>query len=458
MQKIYILDDDKLFMKSLERVLKSIGDYDINLYTDIDAFFEDLAEYSCDLVLLDLNMPKTDGKECLIKIKEWKPDAPVIMISGEKDANTALECLRLGAFDYVTKPIDINRLEATLKNVFRLSDLEKDIFNITKHLMGSNLESNEDFNKIITCDSAMRLNFRYIEAISKSSNHILICGETGTGKELIAEAVHKSSRRRGDFIAVDVSGLDDNVFSDTLFGHVKGAFTGADKIRQGLIEKASNGTLFLDEIGDLEEASQIKLLRLLQMGTYYPLGSDEPRKSSARIVAAVNKDIEQLLRKSFREDLYYRLSMHRIDVPPLRERKGDIKLLASLFYSSAIENYNIKNELDSYAVGVLTEYTFPGNVRELKSIIEDAALQQSIGFKLIDVLKKKTGRITEHGADIKLADIFGYFPTLEQLAEYAVKCALDEAGNSQQKAAELLGISRQALNRRINILKSKTAY
>jgi DNA-binding NtrC family response regulator len=455
MKKILIIDDDLNFIKSLKRLLLTIDNFDIHYVVDATAFISSLTSESFDLLFIDLNMPVQNGRECLTLAKKMFPKLPAIIISGEKDADTALECMRNGAQDYITKPVDPIRLNATVSNVFRVSSLERELVSITKHLMDEQISSPEDFSRIITSHPSMLMNFKYIEAISRSDNPIIICGETGTGKELFAEAIHKNSRFKGPFVAVDVSGLDDNVFSDTLFGHTKGAFTGADKPRPGLVEKAAGGTLFLDEIGDLQEASQIKLLRLLQTRMYYPLGSDTQKKSTARIVAAVNRPIEQLMSSSFREDLYYRLSTHRIDIPPLRERKKDIRLLAKHFYTSACEQYAIQGSLPEEALEMLEGYSFPGNVRELKSIIDDAVLQQKIGLGVSGVIKRKVSGSQQKAQRGSIKDVFGYFPTLTQATDQLVLEALSEAGGSQKDAARLIGISRQAFNRRLNLINKR---
>jgi DNA-binding NtrC family response regulator len=313
---------------------------------------------------------------------------------------------------------------------------------------------------MVTQNPTMQALFRYVEAIARSPQPVLITGETGTGKELMARAVHRLAAPRGDFVAVNVAGLDDQVFSDTLFGHTRGAFTGADRPREGLITRAEEGTLFLDEIGDLAAVSQVKLLRLLQEGTYYPLGADRPRQSRARVVVATNRDVVQDVHAGrFRKDLYYRLRAHHVQIPPLRARRDDLPLLVTHYLTKAATAFCKPvptAPLPLYQL--LNTYAFPGNVRELEAMVFDAVARHQGGSLALQAFKEamEAGRrllAGEQGSTPVLpsqgvwdADAL---PTLQEAENALIAAALRHAAGNQGVAAGLLGVSRQALNKRL---------
>jgi DNA-binding NtrC family response regulator len=298
---------------------------------------------------------------------------------------------------------------------------------------------------------------------------VLITGETGTGKELIAQAVHRLSARTGELVTVNVAGLDDNVFADTLFGHTKGAFTGADRPRDGLITSAADGTLFLDEIGDLSGPSQVKLLRLLQDGSYYPLGADRPRQSRARVVVATNYDVaERVKTGAFRKDLYFRLRTHHLHLPPLRSRLEDLPLLVIHFLEKAARSLDKpvpSVPLELYPL--LKTYTFPGNVRELEAMVFDAVARQQGNSLSLRGFREAMGGGAGLGEDMTLADtglealgklLPDRLPTLDEAEEWLIQEALRRADGNQGLAAGMLGLSRQALNKRLNRRKESDAF
>ena len=332
-------------------------------------------------------------------------------------------------------------------------------------VLSDKLAQPEAFEKIITCSTSMRSIFQYIEAIAISPRPVLITGETGVGKELIAHAVHELSNRKGAFVAVNVAGLDDQVFSDTLFGHTKGAFTDAREPRSGLVEKASGGTLFLDEIGDLDYACQVKILRLLQEGEYIPLGSDVAKRSDVRILVATNQDLDALQSSGrFRKDLFYRLSDHHIHIPPLRYRQEDLGVLLRHFLDKASEALGKKNPTPpDELVTLLRTYHFPGNVRELEAMVFDAASSHKSGKLSMDVfkahiIKKCPGirpGVTDFSSENNNQIQFPLqLPTLKQAEQLLVDEAMRRSNGNQSIAALSLGISRQALNKRLRKVKT----
>ncbi|HYE04672.1 MAG TPA: sigma 54-interacting transcriptional regulator [Planctomycetota bacterium] len=304
----------------------------------------------------------------------------------------------------------------------------------------------ESFATLIGDDPALRRALTYAATVAASNEPVLITGETGTGKDLVAEAIHRSSGKLGEFVAVNVAGFDDTLFSDTLFGHRKGAFTGATDPRLGLVLRASTGTLFLDEIGDLSLASQVKLLRLLEDGSYFPLGADVAKRSTARVIAATSVSPRDLARGSMRVDLFYRLRVHQVHLPPLRERLDDLPLLCAHFLHAASRALGRRLRQPAGLIDVLRAHSFPGNVRELRAVIYDAAAcARGEVLDLTDVRRALAG----HGGDDRAITFPARLPSLEQVQELLIAEALRRADGNQASAARLLGITRQGLNKRL---------
>ena len=365
---VMLVDDEVQALDSFELALRSGNVNNFIRCQDSRDVISLLAEQESDVMLLDLRMPYMSGEELLPMVTTDFPHVPVIVITGADDVETAVRCMKAGAFDYIVKPVERSRLVASVKRAIELRELRRQNQLLKAHVLSDQLQNPEAFSEIITTSKIIRSIFQYIESIATSPQPVLITGDTGVGKELVARAVHTISRRQGDFIAVNVAGLDDNVFADTLFGHRKGAFTGADQTRTGLAEKASGGTLFLDEIGDLSPASQVKLLRFLQEGEFFPLGSDVAKRSDARIVVATNQELETLRDAgTFRKDLYYRLRIHHVHIPPLRERTEDLPLLLNHFLEKAAKMLGKKQPTPpKELITLLGAYHFPGNIRELE--------------------------------------------------------------------------------------------
>lgn len=329
---------------------------------------------------------------------------------------------------------------------------------LKKQLLFQSLEKPGAFTDFVTANEEMRIIFHHVESMAKTSEPVLITGETGVGKELLARAIHACSGRKGNFVPVNVAGLDDEMFSDTLFGHEKGAFTGAMKERRGLVETAAHGTLFLDEIGDLKLPSQVKLLRLLQEREYYQLGADKPKSTTARVVVATNLDLrEQIPRGLFRKDLYYRLQTHQVHLPALRERPEDIPLLVDHFLRRAADQLGKKPPTPPRELyTLLSNYHFPGNVRELEAMIFDAVSKHRARVMSLEVIQKRVAAEHLSPEGITTLRFPDRLPTLKEMNELLVEEALRRTGNNQSQAARLLGMTQQALNQRLR--RSENRY
>jgi transcriptional regulator with GAF, ATPase, and Fis domain len=353
---------------------------------------------------------------------------------------------------------DLRRKEA------QLSDLVKENQILREQLSQRPLQHPEAFAGIVTESIRMRALFHQVEAVARSVQPVMISGETGVGKELLARAVHLASGRTGPFIPVNVAGVDDDFFSDTLFGHKRGAYTNAVTERRGFVETAAGGTLFLDEIGDLSLSSQVKLLRLLQEHEYYPIGSDTPRRSEARVVVATNQDLDALIAAGqFRKDLYYRLQAHNLRIPPLRERIDDIGPLLAHFVEEASIKLGLPTpRIPREIVTLLRQHDFPGNVRELEGIVYDAVAKATRGVLALEhfadkIITRKTADSTtlllarEDSQPVTFGD---KLPALKEIGDMLVTEALRRTGQNQSMAARLLGVTQQALNQRILAMKT----
>jgi DNA-binding NtrC family response regulator len=411
-------------------------------------------------------MPVLDGFAVIEAIVQDSPDTPVIVISGTGDIADAIKAMRLGARDFVLKPVhELDELDLMVKRALKESALQQEVDSLKNKLLGSDQKIHPAFIQLKTVEPSMLAIFRYLEVVSITNHPVMIQGETGTGKELIAKAIHTASGRTGSFIAINVAGLDEQTFSDTLFGHTRGAFTGAEKEREGLIAQAKGGTLFLDEIGDLGAALQVKLLRLLQEREYYQLGSDTPRISDARIVVATHADLPQLVANGqFRQDLYYRLKAHQVIIPPLRNRTADLALLLDHFLAeSAQELGKKKPTVPPELVCYLAAYRFPGNIRELQAMVFDAVARHSNGVLSLQGFQDNLGHAREplsesfsQTATILLRCANGErIPTLEEAEQILIAQALHKANGNQGAAAATLGISRNALNKKLIREKQK---
>ncbi|WP_430735461.1 sigma-54-dependent transcriptional regulator [Halodesulfovibrio aestuarii] len=455
-QPILLVDDEDSWLVSFKTTLRSKGIGNVVTENDSSKLLALLDSRQFCAVAIDLMMPNFSGEELIPQIAARHPNIPILVISGLNQVKSAVNCMRLGAFDFIVKTEERDTLIAAVRHAIELFELRQENTSLRERFFKKELDHPEYFENIITENKEMRSIFQYIEVIAETSRPVLITGESGVGKELVARAVHNASGRTGEFVALNIAGLDDNVVADTLFGHTKGAYTGATNARVGLVEKAKNGTLFLDEIGDLSSTSQTKLLRLLQEHEYLPLGSDMAKRSSARIVAATHQNLNELQEcGQFRRDLFYRLRGHLLHIPPLRERREDIAPLITHFLQEAEISFEKKFSANAPELAdYLSQYPFPGNIRELQNIILDCAGTCTDG--IMDTARVQ--RLLTHSYDYQpesfetpLPDASVTFgatlPTLKEVRAALIDEALTRTNNNQSSAAQLVGVTRQAISK-----------
>jgi len=468
--RVLIVDDEINTLKASATILKMHGLKNVVTESDSRHVLEIMNAGGIDVIILDLFMPHVSGMELLPRLRELHPQVPVIIVTAAYEVERAVECIKSGAFDYLVKPVEPERMLITLRKAFESNALTDQVANLRDHLVEDRLDNPAAFEEIVSCSRKMRAIFQYLEVVAKSPQPVLITGESGTGKELAARAIHRLSGCKGELVSVNLAGLDDTMFSDTLFGHTRGAFTGADQLRDGLIVKAACGVILLDEIGDLGESSQIRLLRLIQEREFYPVGSDMPRNSEARVVCASNKDLKELVAQGrFRNDLFFRLNVHHVVLPPLRNRKEDIPLLLEHFISQAAKSLAISApSYPAELLDLLAVYHFPGNVRELQGIIFDAVARCKSGKLSLEPFRQvmTSGRtqaavpttslaLGQDPRQDQLEKIWGHFPTLDEAEDYLIEFAMNIAKGNQGTAATMLGLKRQTLNVRLKNRKKQ---
>ncbi len=451
---ILVVDDERQALLACRLALLAGGLGPVTDCEDPHEALRLIQEKEFTLALLDLSMPGMSGEELLEAFRQKHPEMPIVILTAFNDAETAMRCIRAGAHDYLVKPIDKDRLLTTVRRALETRALRNENVRLKDHLLGREGVDDPAFRSMATRDEGMKGLFHYAKAIAESAEPVLITGETGTGKDLMARAIHALSGRKGEFVALNVAGLEEQLFNDVLFGHAKGAFTSAMQARDGLLQKAKGGTIFLDEIGDVELPLQSKLLRVIESGEYYAAGSDKLLRSDARVVVATNRDVQELCRSGkMRRDLFYRLDVHHIHLPPLRERGNDVLLLAQLFADAVAESLKRPSvRLGDDAAEVLTGYAWPGNVRELKAVMTDAVSRAPSGEISADMLNHKLSS----GEKIRRIEpaVPSRLPTLREATESLIQSALQQAGGNQRVAAQLLGISQPALSKRLKGKKS----
>lgn len=396
-----------------------------------------------DLIICDLNMPEMSGIEFIERFRVQAPHVPVILVTAFGSIETAIEAIRKGAFDYTTKPFKLAEMSVTVARALRFRDLHLE--NARLH---SEIERSHSFSSIIGKSPGMKEVFDLIRRVAPASANVLISGESGTGKERVARAIHDEGPRRDrPFVAINCTAIPETLLESELFGHAKGAFTGATVRKRGLFEEAQGGTIFLDEIGDMDLALQAKLLRVIQERRVRAVGETQDREIDVRIIAATHKDLKMAIKNgSFREDLYYRLAVIPIVIPPLRHRREDIPLLAEHFLSKYAEaNQSNVTEFSKEAMACLMAMPLEGNVRELENIIERAVvLARGERIDVADLPGVGQGDVESFFATTQS----GTLPTLEEIEKRYIKFVLEKTGGRKEKASQILGVNRRTLYRK----------
>ncbi|MEK6673588.1 MAG: sigma-54 dependent transcriptional regulator [Nitrospirota bacterium] len=434
-ESLLIVEDEETLSESLKRVFQREG-YDADACNDAESAIKNVAQKSYDLIITDIVLPGMTGIELLKKYKEQNPDQIIIIMTANASLETAIEALRAGAYDYVMKPIIHDEIKRTVRNALIQKALRAENL-----LLKRQIDVKYDFGRIVGRSSSVTSVINEVKKIADSKSNVLLLGETGTGKELFARAIHFNSLRRDKpFLPINCSAIPESLLESELFGYIRGAFTGAVTTKRGLFEEADGGTVFLDEIGDLTHPLQAKLLRVMDDYEIRPLGGVQTKKVDIRFICATNKDIAKSVReKDFREDLYYRVNVVTLTLPPLREREEDIVLLTRHFierFSKEIGK-NVKY-IDETALGLLAGYDWPGNVRELQNIIERAVLITEGNTIFPEHLPERFS-----AGDSFTTESLGNKLSIESYTKALI--IRYQQNHTEQKLAEMLGITRKAL-------------
>ncbi len=440
---ILVVDDEKNAREGLQELILSWG-YNVESAADGESALQVMDKHDIDLVIADMIMPGIDGIELVKRIKEKYPETAVIILTAQGSINSAVEAIKSGSYDYLTKPVDIVRLKHTIEQAFERLSMALEVKRLKRQL-----SQYGSFGDLIGNTPQMKEIFHLIEIAAPTSANVLITGASGTGKDLVARAIHNGSpRRKGPFIAINCSAIPETLLESEIFGHERGAFTGAEKTKEGCYELADGGTLFLDEISEMSPDMQAKLLRVLETGTFRRVGGKVERKADVRIVSASNADLEAAIKEGlFREDLYYRLNVFCIDLPPLKDRADDIPLLVQAF----LEEFNRKNNrnikaVDPEAMNLLKSHSWPGNVRELRNVIERATIVcKSNIISPADLPPHMRPRSSK-----KPTLTLQIGTKIEDIEREVVLRTLSYAGGNKTRAAKMLGISLKTLHNKVN--------
>jgi len=440
---LLLVDDDEAFRKVLARELGRAG-YDVATAASGEEALRRVAEREPDVVLLDLRLPDRDGLEVLEAVQAASPATDVIMLTGHGSIDTAIQAVRAGAFDYVAKPCPLDELEVRIQRALERQSLRRRASILERGLTPPDVAAS-----FVGESPEFRHLAQLLERVAPTDSTVLITGETGSGKEMVAKLIHARSPRRGrPFVVVECAALQESLLQSELFGHERGAFTGADRAKPGLFEVAHGGTIFLDEIGEVSQATQVKLLRVLDTSTFRHVGGTTEIRVDVRVLAATNRDLPALVKQGhFREDLFYRLSTIAVEVPALRQRRGDVARLAAHFVAALNERYGTARRLGERALAVLERHDWPGNVRELQHALE-AAMVVCDGE---EILPRHLPRTLAEAPASAPADEAGSasLPTLEEMERAHVARALEAAEGHRARAARLLGISERNLYRKL---------
>jgi two-component system response regulator AtoC len=439
--RVLMVDDEASFRQIVGRELRRVG-YHVEEAGRVDEARRVLAQQSFHVVLLDVRLPDGSGLDLLQDIKQSLPATQVVILTAFGTVQEAIRAMKEGAFDFLAKPCKLGEIEAVIEKALEVQSLERG-----HAVLQRDLERVQPSERIIGQTPAIREVLRLIERVAETDSTVLIRGESGVGKELVARALHRQSRRaRQPFVVVDCASLHENLLQSELFGHEKGAYTGAVRLKHGLFEVADRGTIFLDEIGEVTPPLQVKLLRVLETGIFRRVGGTADVRVDVRVIAATNRALENMMQAgSFREDLYYRLNVFTVPIPPLRERREDIPLLVAHFIrnSAIVPKRNL--EVSTEAMEVLVRYPWPGNARELANVIERALILCEGNRLLPENLPIGIRRSAPEGAVTN----GGRRPTLEEAERRYILQVLDECGGHRQKAATILGISERNLYRKL---------